>query len=74
MTDTPKPLTAQGDTMTNGISVSDLERAMGKKADHVSDYVFDPKTGSFSRLITFKLSREEKPIKRRRTLKQQGET
>lgn len=41
------------------VSIDDLERVMGRKADHVSGLTFDPDSMSFSRTITFKL--DEKP-------------
>lgn len=56
--------------MAKGISVADLERAMGRKADHVSDYMFDPETGAFTRRITFKL---DKPTRRKRPSFKAGE-
>lgn len=41
--------------MSKGVSVADLERMMGRKADNVSPYRFDPMTGGFVRNVTFKL-------------------
>lgn len=37
------------------IGIADLEAAMGKKADAIGDYTYDPETGSWGRTITFKL-------------------
>ncbi len=47
-----------------GLTIADLEKAMGQKADRVTDYEFDPETGSFTRKIIFKLrprKQSEKP-------------
>jgi hypothetical protein len=44
--------------MSKGISVSDLERMVGQKADKITPYVFDPETGCFERRVIFKLKRK----------------
>lgn len=49
-----------------GLSVADLERAMGRKAD-VSEYRFDPETVGWERRITFNLKpKKPKPKSRRK--------
>jgi hypothetical protein len=50
-----------------GISVADLEKVMGRKADVIGPYVFDPESMSWGRTITFKLkSPYRQPRKRSR--------
>jgi hypothetical protein len=51
-----------------GISIADIERAMGQKADEISAPQFDPEMMGWSRTITFNL----KP-KPKRALKGNGE-
>lgn len=43
------------------ITVSDIEKAMGKKADSIGDFTFAPETGSFGRTITFKIDEDTAP-------------
>jgi hypothetical protein len=49
--------------MIKGISVADLEKALGKKADSVSDQ-YNPQTGGITRSVTFSLG--SKPAKTKR--------
>lgn len=46
---------------SRGISIADLERAMGKKADEIGDYKFDPESGGWSREIRFTLTDDPTP-------------
>lgn len=39
-----------------GMTLSDIEKAMGQRANDVSDRQFDPETGSWTRTISFDLT------------------
>jgi hypothetical protein len=46
------------------VTIEDLESTMGRKADHVGQWIFDPETGGFKRSITFKIKPKKKRHKR----------
>ena len=47
------------------LSIRDIEKAMGQKADEVGPYRFDPETMSWGRTITFKLRPAKKTAPRK---------
>ena len=47
---------------TKSLTIADLEKAMGQKADKVDPYKFDLETGTFGRTITFNLKPKKKRI------------
>ena len=40
---------------TKGVTIADIEQALGQKANEVSDYHYDPETGGWGRTATFSL-------------------
>ncbi len=53
--------------MANGVTLKDLERVMGRKATKISDYEYDPETGSVQRSYTFDLKPDAKPSKQKKS-------